>query len=84
MNAAIMTSVTDFTVHDLHEREVSLSRFHGEVLLIVNTASHCGFTPQYAGLNELHRVLSPRGFSVLAFPCNQSSPTITTSLRDCS
>ncbi|WP_459851407.1 glutathione peroxidase [Dongia sp. agr-C8] len=66
-----MTSVYDFTVRDLYEREVPLSRFRGQVLLIVNTASHCGFTPQYTGLNQLHKDLSPRGFSVLAFPCNQ-------------
>jgi glutathione peroxidase len=66
-----MTDVYDFTVRDLHEREVPLSRFRGQVLLIVNTASHCGFTPQYTGLNQLHKDLSPRGFSVLAFPCNQ-------------
>jgi glutathione peroxidase len=66
-----MTDVYDFTVRDLHERDVPLSRFRGEVLLIVNTASHCGFTPQYKGLNQLHKDLSPRGFSVLAFPCNQ-------------
>ncbi len=66
-----MTKVYDFTVRDLHERDISLDRFRGEVLLIVNTASHCGFTGQYAGLNQLHKELSPRGFSVLAFPCNQ-------------
>jgi glutathione peroxidase len=66
-----MTDVYDFTVRDLHERDVPLSRFRGQVLLIVNTASHCGFTPQYTGLNQLHKDLSPRGFSVLAFPCNQ-------------
>jgi glutathione peroxidase len=66
-----MTRVYDFTVRDLHERDVSLDRFRGEVLLIVNTASHCGFTPQYKGLNQLHKDLASRGFSVLAFPCNQ-------------
>jgi glutathione peroxidase len=66
-----MTNVYDFTARDLHERDVPLSRYRGEVLLIVNTASHCGFTPQYAGLNQLHKELGPRGFSVLAFPCNQ-------------
>jgi glutathione peroxidase len=66
-----MSDVYDFTVRDLHERDVPLDRFRGEVLLIVNTASHCGFTPQYKGLNRLHKDLSPRGFSVLAFPCNQ-------------
>jgi glutathione peroxidase len=66
-----MSNVYDFTVRDLHERDVPLDRFRGEVLLIVNTASHCGFTPQYKGLNQLYKDLSPRGFSVLAFPCNQ-------------
>jgi glutathione peroxidase len=66
-----MTSFFDFKVNDLYERAVPLSRFRGQVLLVVNTASHCGFTPQYAGLNQLHRELAPRGFSVLAFPCNQ-------------
>jgi glutathione peroxidase len=66
-----MSKLYDFTVRDLHERDVPLDRFRGEVLLIVNTASHCGFTPQYKGLNQLHKDLSPRGFSVLAFPCNQ-------------
>jgi glutathione peroxidase len=66
-----MSTAYDFTVRDLHERDVALDRFRGEVLLIVNTASHCGFTPQYKGLNQLHKDFNPRGFSVLAFPCNQ-------------
>lgn len=66
-----MANLYDFTVRNLHEQEVPLSRFRGQVLLIVNTASRCGFTPQYKGLNQLHKDLSPRGFSVLAFPCNQ-------------
>jgi glutathione peroxidase len=66
-----MTSVYDFTVRDIRERDVALERFRGEVLLIVNTASHCGFTPQYQGLNQLHKDFEPKGFSVLAFPCNQ-------------
>ena len=48
-----------------------LSAYAGKVLLIVNTASACGFTPQYQGLEVLHRELSPRGFCVLGFPCNQ-------------
>jgi glutathione peroxidase len=48
-----------------------LKQFEGQVLLIVNTASKCGFTPQYQGLQALHRELSPRGFAVLGFPCNQ-------------
>jgi glutathione peroxidase len=50
---------------------VSLAQFRGQVLLIVNTASFCGFTPQYAGLERLFRNYKDRGFQVLAFPCNQ-------------
>ena len=52
-------------------RVVQLNEFRGRVLLIVNTASECGFTPQYAGLESLYRRYRERGFSVLAFPCNQ-------------
>ena len=52
-------------------RACSLAGFAGKVLLIVNTASRCGFTPQYAGLEALHRQFGPRGFAVLGFPCNQ-------------
>ena len=48
-----------------------MKRFEGQVLLIVNTASACGFTPQYKGLEQLQRELGPRGFAVLGFPCNQ-------------
>ena len=66
-----MTTLYDFTALDLYGREVPMRRFEGQVLLIVNTASHCGFTPQYAGLNDLHKSLAPKGFAVLAFPCNQ-------------
>ena len=51
--------------------EASLEPFAGKVLLIVNVASKCGFTPQYAGLQALHDRFGPRGFSVLGFPCNQ-------------
>jgi glutathione peroxidase len=66
-----MTTVYDFTAKSLTGDEVPLQRFEGQVLLIVNTASACGFTPQYKGLQELHAGLSPRGFAVLGFPCNQ-------------
>ncbi|MGA3082461.1 MAG: glutathione peroxidase [Terracidiphilus sp.] len=52
-------------------REVSLGEFRGQVLLIVNTASKCGFTPQYAGLEQLYRMYKDRGLAVLGFPCNQ-------------
>jgi glutathione peroxidase len=66
-----MSGVYEFTARSLAGDEVPLSRFEGQVLLIVNTASACGFTPQYGGLETLYREFSPRGFSVLGFPCNQ-------------
>jgi len=66
-----MPSVYDFTARSLAGEDVQLQRFEGQVLLIVNTASACGFTPQYKGLQELHADLSSRGFAVLGFPCNQ-------------
>ena len=66
-----MATVYDFTAKSLAGDEVPLQRFEGQVLLIVNTASACGFTPQYKGLQELHAGLSARGFAVLGFPCNQ-------------
>ena len=66
-----MPGVYDFTAQSLAGEEVPLKRFEGQVLLIVNTASACGFTPQYKGLEQLQRELSPRGFAVLGFPCNQ-------------
>jgi glutathione peroxidase len=66
-----MTAIGDFTIRDGGGADLSLSRFAGQVLLVVNTASKCGFTPQYAGLEALQREFGPRGFSVLAFPCNQ-------------
>ncbi len=66
-----MPVVYDFTARSLAGDEVPLGQFAGRVLLIVNTASRCGFTPQYKGLEALHRELSPRGFSVLGFPCDQ-------------
>ena len=66
-----MTGVLDFTAKSLAGEDVPLKQFEGQVLLIVNTASACGFTPQYKGLEALHQTLGPRGFSVLGFPCNQ-------------
>jgi glutathione peroxidase len=66
-----MAGIYDFTATSLAGEEVALKRFEGQVLLIVNTASACGFTPQYGGLEALHKEFSPRGFSVLGFPCNQ-------------
>ncbi len=66
-----MTPITDLTVRASDGSPAPLSAYAGKVLLIVNTASKCGFTPQYAGLEALHRELGPRGFEVLGFPCNQ-------------
>lgn len=66
-----MTSVYDFTATGIDGTEVPLSRFAGKALLIVNVASRCGFTPQYEGLETLHRELADQPFEVLGFPCNQ-------------
>src|ERR1035437_10426194 len=64
-------SLYEFSAPQLEGRTVSLGEFKGQVLLIVNTASKCGFTPQYQGLEELYRTYKERGFEVLSFPCNQ-------------
>jgi glutathione peroxidase len=66
-----MPSLYDFSARSLAGEDIPLQRFAGQVLLIVNTASQCGFTPQYRGLEELHRAYLPRGLAVLGFPCNQ-------------
>lgn len=64
-------SVYDFSVKDRSLNDVSLSEYKGKVLLIVNTATGCGFTPQYKGLEELYRKYKDQGFEILDFPCNQ-------------
>ena len=66
-----MTTVYDFSARDIDARERSLSEFRGKLLLIVNVASQCGFTPQYKGLEELHRKYADKGVELLGFPCNQ-------------
>jgi glutathione peroxidase len=66
-----MTSVYDFSAKSLSGEAIPLGKFQNEVLLIVNTASKCGFTPQYSGLEKLYRDYHARGFEVLGFPCNQ-------------
>ena len=66
-----MPNVHDFTVDDIGGKPVRLDRYEGDVLLIVNVASQCGFTPQYEGLEALQQQFHKRGFDVLGFPCNQ-------------
>ena len=66
-----MGNVYQFEASSLAGQPVPLSDFQGKVLLIVNTASECGFTPQYAGLQTLQDSYQTRGFDVLGFPCNQ-------------
>ena len=66
-----MTTLSDFTANTLTGEEQPLSAYDGKVVLVVNTASECGFTPQYQGLQELHTTYADDGFAVLGFPCNQ-------------
>ena len=65
-----MPSLYDFTLKDIDGRDPSLAEFKGQVLLLVNVASKCGFTKQYAGLEKLHQTYKDRGFAVLGFPAN--------------
>ena len=64
-------SVLDFTMKDIDGKDVPLAKFQGKVLLIVNTASQCGYTPQYKGLQEVYQKYKEQGFEVLAFPANE-------------
>ena len=66
-----MTTIQDFEARTLAGKPVALRDYQGKVVLIVNTASKCGFTPQYQGLEELYRKYQDRGLVVLGFPCNQ-------------
>ena len=66
-----MTTLYDFTVSDQADQPVSLNDYKGKVVLIVNTATGCGLTPQYQGLQELYDKYKNQGFEILDFPCNQ-------------
>ena len=66
-----MSTLQDFSARSIDGADVDLSAYAGQVVLVVNTASQCGFTPQYKGLQQLHDDFGGRGFSVLGFPCDQ-------------
>lgn len=66
-----MTTVFDFSVNDIHGQPTSLAQYRGQVLMVVNVASQCGLTPQYAGLQSLYERFRGRGLQILGFPCNQ-------------
>jgi glutathione peroxidase len=66
-----MTSIYDFSADSMGGKSVKLSKFKGQAMLIVNTASACGFTPQFGGLEALHKQFGQQGLVVLGFPCNQ-------------
>ncbi len=65
------STIYDFSATSIEGQPVEMSTYRGQVLLVVNTASQCGFTPQYQGLQALHDKYADRGFAVLGFPCNQ-------------
>ena len=66
-----MNSLYDFSARTLAGKDIGLKDYRGKVVLVVNTASECGFTPQYAGLEALHKKYHGKGLEVLGFPCNQ-------------
>ena len=64
-------SIYDFNAKDINGKDISLSKYKGKVLLVVNTATGCGFTPQYNALEALYKKYEEKGFEILDFPCNQ-------------
>ena len=64
-------TICDFEAKDIGGKDIALSSFKGKVMLIVNTASKCGFTPQFGGLEDLHKSYAGKGLAVVGFPCNQ-------------
>ena len=80
-----MSEFQQFRVRTLQGEEIALERFAGKAILVVNTASKCGFTPQYAGLESLYRKYAEQGLVILGFPCNQfggQEPGDAASIRD--
>ncbi len=69
--ANTMENIYSFRAKSLDGKEIDLSQYKGKVLLVVNTASNCGFTPQYTGLEELNKKYKSKGLEILGFPCNQ-------------
>ena len=69
--ASHTSTVYDFEARQINGQDIALSAFRGKAMLIVNTASQCGFTPQFGGLEELHQAYADKGLVVLGFPCNQ-------------
>jgi glutathione peroxidase len=65
-----LSHINDISVLDMDKKSILLSDYNGNVLLIVNVASECGYTPQYQGLEEIYKEYHPKGFEILAFPCN--------------
>jgi glutathione peroxidase len=66
-----MSNIFDFNAISIDSKEISLKIYKGKVILIVNTASKCGFTPQYEGLQKMYKKYMDKGFEILGFPCNQ-------------
>ncbi|HKI78241.1 MAG TPA: glutathione peroxidase [Ignavibacteriaceae bacterium] len=64
-------NINDIVVKDMNEKDIHLSDYNGKVLLIVNVASKCGYTPQYEGLEAIYKKYKDKGFEILAFPCNE-------------